>query len=81
MRPLFLFPLHYVSPTPLMIIVALKDHLTVSDLALEAYENALQPKKLVTLSGGHFDAYVKEFRESSVPATDWFKTHLGQTKD
>jgi fermentation-respiration switch protein FrsA (DUF1100 family) len=67
----------YVSPTPLMIIAALGDHLTVSDLALEAYEKALHPKKLVTLSGGHFDAYVADFDKSSGPATEWFKAHLG----
>ena len=67
----------YVSPTPMMIVVALGDVLTVSDLALEAYEQALGPKRLVTLSGGHFDAYVNDFEASSGPATEWFVEHLG----
>lgn len=67
----------FVSPTPLMMIVALGDVLTVADLALEAYERALEPKHLVTLPGGHFDAYVKDFEASAGPATAWFKRHLG----
>jgi len=67
----------YVSPTPMMIVVALGDVLTVSDLALEAYEEALAPKRLVTLSGGHFNAYTGDFEASSGPAVEWFKQHLG----
>jgi dienelactone hydrolase len=66
----------YVSPTPMMIVVALGDVLTVSDLALEAYEEALGPKRLVTLSGGHFDAYTDDFDASSEPAVEWFCEHL-----
>jgi hypothetical protein len=66
----------YVSPTPLLMVVALGDHLTVADEALAAYERALQPKMLVALRGGHFDAYVKDFDAASVPARDWFVEHL-----
>jgi fermentation-respiration switch protein FrsA (DUF1100 family) len=66
----------FISPTPLLMVVALKDHLTVADQALSAYERALAPKRLVTLSGGHFDAYVKSFEEASQPACDWFVEHL-----
>ncbi|MDP1520591.1 alpha/beta hydrolase [Porticoccus litoralis] len=68
----------YISPTPFMMIVALDDVLTVSDLALEAYEEALGPKRLVTLSGGHFDAYVNDFEAASGPAQEWFLQHLGK---
>lgn len=67
----------YVSPTPLLMVVALGDHLTVADEALAAYERALQPKKLVTLGGGHFDAYVADFDQASGAASDWFREHLG----
>ncbi|WP_461518087.1 alpha/beta hydrolase [Porticoccus sp.] len=67
----------YISPTPFMMIVALSDVLTVSDLALEAYEEALGPKRLVTLAGGHFDAYVNDFEAASGPAVEWFTQHLG----
>ncbi len=66
----------FISPTPLLLVVALADHLTVADEALAAYQRALEPKKLVMLSGGHFDAYVKDFEQASTPARDWFVTHL-----
>lgn len=46
-----------ISPTPLLLIVAKQDHVTVADEAFAAYERALQPKQLVMLAGGHFDAY------------------------
>ena len=66
----------FISPTPLLMVVALGDVLTVADLALDAYEQALEPKKLIALSGGHFDAYVKDFDAASKPAVDWFTQHL-----
>ncbi|WP_254055681.1 hypothetical protein [Ruegeria sp. EL01] len=34
----------FISPTPLMMVVAIEDVLTVTDLALQAYENALEPR-------------------------------------
>lgn len=67
----------HISPTPLMMVVALQDHLTVADEALAAYERALQPKRLVMLPGGHFDAYVRNFDRSAGPASEWFREHLG----
>jgi fermentation-respiration switch protein FrsA (DUF1100 family) len=66
----------YISPTPLLMLVALQDHLTVADEALAAYERALQPKKLVTLKGGHFEAYVEDFETTGGAACDWFREHL-----
>ncbi|HVD15676.1 MAG TPA: alpha/beta hydrolase [Actinomycetota bacterium] len=68
--------LERISPTPLLMVVAAGDHLTPSDLALEAYQQARQPKKLVLLPGGHFDAYVKDFDAASGAARDWFVEHL-----
>ncbi|HEY2700032.1 MAG TPA: alpha/beta hydrolase [Pseudonocardiaceae bacterium] len=65
-----------VSPTPLLMIVARQDTITVTDLALAAYERALEPKKLVLLPGGHFDPYVGEFGKSSSAALAWFREHL-----
>jgi fermentation-respiration switch protein FrsA (DUF1100 family) len=67
-----------VSPTPLMMVVAASDHLTVADEAFAAYNRALEPKRLVVLNGGHFDAYVKSFEHSSIPARDWFVEHLNR---
>jgi uncharacterized protein len=66
----------HISPTPLLLVVARADHLTVVDQALEAYEHALMPKKLVILNGGHFDAYEADFDRSSAAAVDWFTEHL-----
>jgi fermentation-respiration switch protein FrsA (DUF1100 family) len=68
--------IRFVSPTPLMVVVALQDHLTVADEALAAYEQALEPKRLVSLRGGHFDAYVDDFDTASGAARDWFVHHL-----
>ena len=65
-----------VSPTPLLMIVAMQDTITVTDLALAAYEQAHQPKKLVLIPGGHFDPYLRQFPTSSAAAVAWFREHL-----
>jgi fermentation-respiration switch protein FrsA (DUF1100 family) len=68
--------IHWIGPTPLLMVVAAGDHLTPAGLALNAYERALEPKKLVLLKGGHFDAYMKDFDSASGAARDWFLQHL-----
>ncbi len=68
----------YISPTPLLPVVAQGDHLVPSELALAGCERAHQPKDLVILAGGHFDAYVKDFDAASGPARDWFTRHLAR---
>jgi uncharacterized protein len=65
-----------VSPTPLLMIVALGDHITLTDLELSAYEQALEPKELVTIQGGHFDPYLGQFPRASAAALSWFQQHL-----
>jgi len=65
-----------ISPTPLMMVIAAGDHLAVADEAFAAYNRALEPKRLVILKGGHFDAYVTGFEESSSAARDWFFEYL-----
>lgn len=65
-----------ISPTPLLMLVAKQDALTVTDLALKAYEQALQPKRLELLEGGHFDPYLSGFDKSSQYAIEWFSKHL-----
>lgn len=65
-----------ISPTPLLMLVAEQDALTVTDLALKAYEKALQPKRLELLRGGHFDPYLLGFDRSSQYAIEWFTKHL-----
>ncbi|MEU9214183.1 alpha/beta fold hydrolase [Streptomyces sp. NPDC048415] len=65
-----------VSPTPLLMVVALNDTVTVTDLALAAYERALEPKRLQLLPGSHFDPYTTQFDQSSAAALAWFREHL-----
>jgi hypothetical protein len=57
-------------------VVARGDQPAVADKALGARERALEPKKLVSLGGGHLDAYVKDFESAALPARDWFVAHL-----
>src|SRR4051795_5245575 len=68
--------IQWISPTPLLLVVAQNDHLTVSDLAIAALERAREPKRLALLPGGHFDAYVAGFEAASRVARDWFAAHL-----
>lgn len=66
-----------ISPTPLLMVVAPGDRLVDGGLALRAYETAVAPKRLVTVEGGHFDAYTGAgFEVSSGAARDWFVEHL-----
>jgi fermentation-respiration switch protein FrsA (DUF1100 family) len=66
-----------IHPTPFLLVVAAGDHLVPADLACEAYEKALEPKKLLILPGGHFDAYTGEdFKVNSAAQRDWFIQHL-----
>jgi uncharacterized protein len=68
--------LPYISPTPFLLLVAEGDHLVPSGLAIAAFETAHQPKELVIMPGGHFDAYTKGFEASSGLARDWFTRYL-----
>ena len=65
-----------ISPTPLLLVVARGDHLTPAHFAIDAFERAREPKRLVILPGGHFDAYVDGFEGASTPARDFFVEHL-----
>lgn len=50
----------YICPTPVLFIVADKDTVNTTDLALKAYNKALEPKKLVMIEGDHFVPYVEK---------------------
>jgi len=65
-----------VSPTPLLMVVATHDTVTPTDLALDAYERALEPKQLCLVPGGHFDPYLSRFDQASGAALAWFEGHL-----
>jgi hypothetical protein len=57
-------------------VVTRVDHLTVDDEALASFNRALEPKRLVILPGGHFDAYVAGFDVAARAAADWFVEYL-----
>lgn len=66
-----------VSPTPLLMLPARGDHLCPVEFAVDAYEEAREPKRIEILPGGHFDIYTIGFERSSTLARDWFVKHLG----
>jgi fermentation-respiration switch protein FrsA (DUF1100 family) len=68
--------LPHISPTPLLMVVAVDDHLTPAHLAITAFEQAVQPKKLAIIPGGHFDAYTVGFEHAADPAAEWFVEYL-----
>jgi len=65
-----------IAPKPLLMIVGTQDGITPTDLALEAYNRAREPKELLLIEGGHFDPYLKEFERASTAAVEWFLKHL-----
>lgn len=65
-----------ISPTPLLMVVALQDTITYTDDCLEAYSRAREPKRLVTFEGGHHAFYTNQFETASGAARDWFVEHL-----
>ncbi|MBN9754760.1 peptidase S15 [Pseudonocardia sp. Ae406_Ps2] len=70
-----------VSPTPLLMVVATDDTVTLTDTALAAYERAREPKRLVLVPGGHFDPYLAGFDAACGAARTWFADHLAPRKD
>ena len=66
-----------ISPTPLLMVAALEDHLTPFDMTAAAYETALEPKKFLALPCMHFEAYTGDMFAMSAPVQrDWLTTHL-----
>jgi fermentation-respiration switch protein FrsA (DUF1100 family) len=65
-----------VSPTPLLMIVADNDTITPTNLSLRAFEQALEPKKLVLVAGDHYEPYLGKFNQSCDAARDWFVHYL-----
>jgi hypothetical protein len=62
-----------IAPTPLRMILAKKDFLVPTDIALAAYARAHEPKSLVFLEGGHLGkSEGDDFEAASAAARDWF---------
>lgn len=72
-------PISFVSriaPTPLLMVVADSDVQTPVAWQREAFAMAGEPKKLVTLPGGHYDPYLEHRPASIAAALDWYRDHL-----
>jgi uncharacterized protein len=54
-----------VSPTPLLMVIADHGQVALTDLELNAYEPALDPKCMVMIKGGHFAPYLGQFKQAS----------------
>ncbi|TKA80423.1 hypothetical protein B0A55_03396 [Friedmanniomyces simplex] len=66
-----------ISPTPLLMTVARNDTLTPTDLALEAYSRAREPKELQMLPGGHFNGYTgQNFEGNAARQVRFLGEHL-----
>jgi fermentation-respiration switch protein FrsA (DUF1100 family) len=66
-----------ISPTPLLMIIALDDKMTPAEDALAAYNRAVEPKKLLTVPGGHYAVYEGDgYTRAASAAADWFRQHL-----
>src|SRR5260370_42225334 len=72
--------LPYVTPKPLLMILAEHDRCTYTEVQRDVYESAPEPKKLLTYDGGHFAAYTTFFEQTGPPARDWFVKHLGASR-
>ena len=72
-------PGHYigaVSPTPLLMVVAANDTKCLTDVQLDAYSRAHEPKKLEMVPGGHYAPYTTQLEAVASASRDWFATHL-----
>ncbi|MGO4673402.1 alpha/beta hydrolase [Bosea sp. 2YAB26] len=65
-----------IGPAALLMIVADNDLQTPTDLQLDAFTQAREPKELLLLQGGHYSAYQQHFETTSSAAARWFSTHL-----
>jgi uncharacterized protein len=65
-----------IGPTPLLMIMGDADVVCPTDLGLDAFNRAHEPKRLELYPGGHFSAYTDQFERASKAATEWFAEHL-----
>jgi hypothetical protein len=65
-----------LSPRLVRAVEVIVDQVLAEYRGQMTFDAAHQPKELVILPGGHFDAYTKGFEASSGQARDWFSRHL-----
>jgi uncharacterized protein len=68
--------LPHIAPTPLLMIITDHDTTTPTDLALEAFALAREPKELVVMHGHHYTVYIDHFAETSRRAADFLARSL-----
>jgi len=69
--------MRHISPSPLLMVVMDHDTLTPTDLALKAYAQAIEPKELLLLPGGHFDGYTgRLFAQNAGKQTEFLSKTL-----
>lgn len=65
-----------IGPIPILFIIADKDTINTTDLALKAYNKAREPKSLVMIEGDHFAPYVEQFDICVNSSCEWFNKYL-----
>jgi len=68
--------IHHIAPTPLLMTIATQDTLMPTDLALAAYDKALEPKELQLIKGPHFGGYGEHFEAVAKRQADFLKKTL-----
>ena len=65
-----------ITSTPTMMIITDNDTQTPTAWQRDAFTEIVAPKRLVEISGGHYDVYMNKLSEASSAASDWFQLHL-----
>ena len=69
--------IHLIAPTPLLMVIASDDIVTPTDGERKAFERAREPKQLVVVPGGHFEAYHgPKHLQFFEPQLAWFQRYL-----
>lgn len=68
-----------ISPTPLLMILTDHDTTTPTDLALEAFAAAREPKEVVIMPGHHYTVYIEHFPETSRRAAEFLSARLAES--
>ena len=61
---------------PKLFIIARDDEIMPEGQILDAYNKAIEPKKLAYIEGHHFSPYMEKRQEAIQLAIQWFKAHL-----
>ena len=65
-----------ISDTSLMMIITDNDEQTPSAWQRDVYATISAPKRLVEISGGHYDVYMDKLEKAAEAACGWFCEHL-----